>query len=298
MTAGAVARTRIAGAPITWGVCEVPGWGVQLTPARVLAEIASLGLQAVELGPPGFLASDAATIRRTLGALGLELAGGFVTAVLHRPARRDAVLAEVDAQAALLAEAGAEVLVLGAALDDRGYDRSEELDESEWTALLEGLAAIRRLAGDHGLSTALHPHYGTAVEREHQVARIVDQSDIGLCIDTGHLMVGGVDPVEVVRAAGSRVIHVHLKDVNAGLAERVRSGELGYRDAVARGMYQPLGDGDADLPAVLELLTAGAYSGWYVLEQDVVLSGEPAESDGPKAAASRSIDYLARILPR
>jgi len=38
---------KIAGAPISWGVCEVPGWGYQLTPERVLAVGACLARRAV-----------------------------------------------------------------------------------------------------------------------------------------------------------------------------------------------------------------------------------------------------------
>lgn len=289
---------KLAGAPITWGVCEVPGWGTQLSATRVLDEVASLGLTAVELGPPGFLARDARGVRETLDRHGLRLAAGFVTAVLHRPERRENVLAGIDRQAGVLAEAGAEVLVLAAALGEEGYDRSVELSEQEWDDLLEGLDDARLVGARHGLATVLHPHFGTAVERAHQVARIVNRSDIGLCIDTGHLMVGGADPVDVVRGAGSRVTHVHLKDVDADLAARVQRGELGYRDAVKRGMYRPLGDGDVDFPAVLELLTGSGYSGWYVLEQDVVLDGEPAAGNGPVAAAARSIDFLTRVLQK
>ena len=289
---------KLAGAPITWGICEVPGWGTQLGATRVLEEIASLGLSAVELGPPGFLEGDGGRVRETLDGHGLRLAAGFVTAVLHRPDQRERVLAGIDRQAALLAAAGADVLVLAAALGEEGYDRSLELSEQEWDALLDGLDDARLVGARHGLATVLHPHFGTAVERAHQVARIVNRSDIGLCIDTGHLMVGGADPVDVVRGAGTRVTHVHLKDVDATLAARVQRGELGYRDAVMRGMYRPLGDGDVDLPAVLELLTDRGYDGWYVLEQDVVLDGAPAAGNGPMAAAARSIDFLTRILPQ
>jgi inosose dehydratase len=42
-------RYKIAGAPISWGVCEVPGWGYQLGPDRVLAEMRQVGLLATEL---------------------------------------------------------------------------------------------------------------------------------------------------------------------------------------------------------------------------------------------------------
>ena len=126
--------------------------------------------------------------------------------------------------------------------------------------------------------------------------RILADSDVPLCLDTGHLVVGGADPVAVARAANGRVTHVHFKDVNAGLAAQVRAGELGYRDAVARGLYRPLGDGDVDVAGVVRLLSGAGYTGWYVLEQDVVLEQEPAEGEGPAREAARSVSYLKRIM--
>jgi inosose dehydratase len=119
---------------------------------------------------------------------------------------------------------------------------------------------------------------------------------VPLCLDTGHLLVGGADPVAMTRAAGLRIAHVHLKDVDASLAARVRAGELGYRDAVRRGMYRPLGEGDLDVLAVLELLAGLRYDGWLVLEQDVVLETEPLPGRGPAAEAARSVDFLRRVL--
>ena len=291
-------RLRLAGAPITWGVCEVPGWGAQLPPERVLREVAGLGLGAVELGPRGFLPEEPAEVARTLARHGLRLAAGFVPALLHRREHRPAALEAITAAAVTLAAAGGDVLVLAAELGNRGggYERSAELSSSEWTALLEGIDQARQVAAAHGLALALHPHYGTAVERRADVERIIARSDVPLCLDTGHLVVGGADPVEVARAANGRVVHVHFKDVDAELAGRVRAGDLGYRAAVARGLYRPLGDGDVDVRGVVRLLRSAGYAGWYVLEQDVVLEVEPADGEGPARAAARSVDYLERII--
>lgn len=287
---------RLAGAPITWGVCEVPGWGCQLAADRVLREVAGVGLRAVELGPRGFLPDDPAEVARTLRRHDLRLAAGFVPAVLHRSEQRVAALEGIAAAAATLAAAGADVLVLAAELGNGGYDRSAELTEGEWVTLAEGLSQARAVAATCGIALALHPHYGTAVERREHVERILATSDAPLCLDTGHLLVGGADPVEVARAANGRVIHVHVKDVDAALASRVRSGTLGYRDAVARGLYRPLGEGDVDVAAVVRHLRSAGYGGWYVLEQDVVLEREPAEGEGPARAAARSVDYLRRMM--
>jgi inosose dehydratase len=222
-------RLKIAGAPITWGVCEVPGWGRQLDSHRVLAEIARAGLAATELGPRGFLPDEPAETRARLAAHGLRLVAGFVPAILHRA-----------------------------------------------NLLEEQLAAV---------------------ERAPEIWRLLGMSRVSLCLDTGHLVVAGANPVDITRFARERISHVHLKDVDARLATRVRSGEIGYRDAVARGLYRALGDGDLDLVTIVRLLESIGYDGWYVLEQDTVLeAGDDASTLLDRA--SRSVRHLTQLAAR
>lgn len=286
---------KLAAAPISWGVSEVPGWGRQLDPDRVLAEISSAGLTATELGPRGFLPDDPAAIRARLAAHGLQLAAGFVPAVLHRTPVQAEQLVKVEESARTLAGAGADVLVLAARIGAAGYDASFLPSTSEWKSLQGGIAAAQEIGRRHGLTVAFHPHYGTVVEREDQVRRLLATTDVPLCLDTGHLMVAGVDPVTVARAARGRVAHVHLKDVDAALAERVRSCELGYRDAVRQGLYRPLGEGDVDLETLLDLLRDHGYAGWYVLEQDLVID---PDGDGalPLENVRHSVGFLRGLI--
>src|SRR6478735_743986 len=78
------AVNRIAGAPISWGVCEVPNWGYQLTPDRVLAEMQDVGLSATELGPDGFLPADPGQMAKVLDAHQLTAVGGFSPLLMHQ----------------------------------------------------------------------------------------------------------------------------------------------------------------------------------------------------------------------
>ena len=286
---------RVAGAPISWGVCEVPGWGYQLEPDRVLSEMAGLGLPATELGPDGYLPTDPSRLEAALADHGLGLVAGFVPAVLHEPAELEEELERVAAQADLLGAAGAEVLVLAAGTGRDGYEAGAELDASSWASLVVGIRRVIDLGSERGLAVALHPHQGTVIEGPRQVERLLESSPVSLCVDTGHLMVGGADPVALTLAARDRVAHVHLKDVSAVLAERVRAGRMGYRDAVASGMYRPLGSGDVDVGAIVSALEASDYDGWYVLEQDTVLEGAPEEGTGPVQDVAKSIAFFERF---
>jgi inosose dehydratase len=283
---------RIAGAPISWGVCEVAGWGYQLAPERVLREAAAMGLRAVELGPPGFLGADAGLVRKSLERNGLRLAAGFLAVVMHRREAVGAALDAISATARILSAAGADVLVLAADTGDGGYEASGEMRDSEWAVLAETLLAARVEGERWGLEVTLHPHYGTMIQSAAQVDRLLAVSDTHLCIDTGHLFVGGADPLGVTRSALGRVRHVHLKDVDAAIADRLRRGELSYHEAVSEGLYRPLGDGVIDIASIVALLESSGYRGWYVLEQDTVLSAEPADGDGPASVAALSLRRL------
>jgi inosose dehydratase len=296
MTSGPATR-RLAGAPISWGVCEVPGWGRQLPPDRVLAEMAGLGLTATELGPLGYLPRDPKALRAVLDAHDLSLVGGFVPLVLHEPSAQAAERTAADA-AAMLAGAGADVFVC-ALLMDADWAPPAPLDDRQFAALLEHLPAIEELVASHGLTFALHPHAGTVVESAADVERLLAATDVGWCLDTGHLLIGGCDPVAFVREHGERVVHVHLKDVDAGVAARYGAGELTLVGATQAGLFRPLGQGDASISAVLAQLDAHGYERWLVLEQDAALTGEePPVGRGPVRDVQASIDYLTNTAPR
>ena len=118
-----------------------------------------------------------------------------------------------------------------------------------------------------------------------------------MCLDTGHLLIGGTDPAELARQAPDRIAHLHLKDVDSTVAAKVQSGRLTYSEAVGRGMYRPLGKGDVDVPAIVGHLRAHGYDGWYTLEQDTILTEEPTD-EGPVADVAASAEYLRTVLRR
>jgi inosose dehydratase len=148
--------------------------------------------------------------------------------------------------------------------------------------------------------TVLHPHVGTHVETAAEVERFLADSDLALCLDTGHLLIGGADPVELARRYSDRIGHVHLTDVRAAIAEVVRAGQISYTHAVGSGLYVPLGDGDVEVSALVRMLTGAGYTGWYVLEQDTVLSNlsgdSTAEDDRPRRDIARSLAHLSASL--
>jgi inosose dehydratase len=204
---------------------------------------------------------------------------------VHDPRR------EVDRALDGLVAAGAGVLVLAASTGADGYDERPVLGEVAWKRLFDNLDRLVDRAAGRGIAACVHPHVGTVVESYDDVRRLLDGSGVPLCLDTGHLLIGGTDPAALVRDAPERVVHTHLKDVDQAWASRVQRGEVTYTAAVAGGMYRPLGTGDVDIAGIVRTLESGGYAGWYVLEQDTVLTGEP-DGEGPVQDVRSSADFL------
>lgn len=280
---------RLAGAPISWGACEVPGWGRMPDPETVLSEMAALGLRGTELGPPGFLPDDPAALAALLRRHRLRFVGGFTPLVLHEP---ELDVAAARRAIALLADGGAEVLV-AAAVQDADWSPPHPLSDGGWRNLSANARAVQSLAGEYGLTFALHPHVGTLIETDDQVQRALEVTDVGWCLDTGHLMIGGTDPAAFAARHGKRVTHVHLKDIDAPLAGQLMAGRLSLLQATRRGLFVPLGRGAAPVAETLHALDEHGYDGWLVLEQDTAITAdEPAVNSASMLAARESIQFL------
>jgi len=295
-TFGSLPDSRLAAAPISWGVCEVPGWGAQLPPERVLGEIVSLGLRATEAGPVGYLGTDRESVRSLLARYELRLLGGFLPVVLHERDGHPLAIAAARGWGATLAAAGATFLV-SALVVDLDWSPRVDLSSSHWSAIAHGLALLDETAAERGLTHVVHPHWGTLVQTRDDTLRLLERSESRLCLDTGHAVLADADPVELVRAAGERIAHVHVKDVDEAVASRLRSGELELVVAVQAGLFRPLGLGDAPVGETVRALEERGYDGWYVLEQDTALpSGEIPPGEGPIEDVRHSIEFMQSVV--
>ena len=287
---------RVASAPISWGICEVPGWGAMLPTPRVLAEMAGFGFTATELGAPGFLSTDPDEVKAELAGYGMTLMGGFTPVVLHDPAQRQATIDSATATAKLFQRAGATKFV-SAVVQDMDWSVPRPLSTDEQRHMVEMFGVIDEICEEHGLAQVLHSHVQTLVETKDDVNRVLDTCDVNWCLDTGHLAIGGVDPVQFAKEAMDRVGHVHLKDVRLDMVPPVLSREVSLMHAVQNGLFTPLGQGDVDIAGVIQALEAGGYDGWYVIEQDTALTeGLPSEGEGPVDEVRTSMQYLTDVV--
>ncbi len=284
--------SRVAAAPISWGICEAPGWGMQLPVDRVLGEAKALGIPAFEQGALGWLPTDPDAQRAKLKEYDMELLGGFVPLVLHDAAQRDAQLAEAERIAAAMSAAGGRYFVTAPvpSLDDWHHPA---LTDDEWSELLANIDRVGEICVKHGLEQVLHPHVDTIIETDADFDRFINGCSSKFCFDTGHLTIGGADVKRIAVEQFDRIGIVHLKDVDADAMRRERSGELDLMGATQAGLFPSLGDGIVPLDDVIQALEGRGYAGWYVMETDVALTeGEPPLGEGPVRGVERSLSYL------
>ena len=289
---------RMATAPISWGICEVPGWGIQLPVDRVLSEMSEMGFPSTELGSDGYLPSDPDELRSVLGQHDLGLLAAFVPAVVHDPAEADETLRRMTDMAELLQATGATYFNTSP-VTTWDWAPRRELTAAEWDHSWDMFARIEEITEAHGLIQVLHEHYGTIVETAEEIQRVVDNSAIRFVLDTAHFAVGGYDPVTFAADHADRVGLVHIKDCDLAVAERLNAGEITLMEAVQAGIFPSVGRGDLDIDSVIGSLEKSGYSGWYVLEQDVAITGdEPVAGSGPIEGVRESVDYLKALEGR
>jgi inosose dehydratase len=288
--------SRVQSAPISWGICEVPGWGAMLPTPRVLAEMSAMGMTATELGAPGFLPTDPDEVKAELAEYGMTLMGGFTPVVLHDAAQRQATIDSATATAKLFQRAGATKFI-SAVVQDWDWSIPRPLNVDEQKHMVEMFGVIDEICVEHGLQQVLHSHVQTVVETKDDINRVLDTCDVNFCLDTGHMAIGGQDPVAFAKEAMERVGHVHLKDVRLDMVPPVLRREVTLMAATQAGLFTPLGQGDVDILGVVQTLEAAGYQGWYVIEQDTAITdGLPAEGEGPVTQMRTSMQYLTDVV--
>ncbi len=288
--------SRVASAPISWGICEVPGWGAMLPTDRVLAEMSGLGLRATEIGAPGFLPDQPEKLKDQLGEFGMSLIGGFTPVVLHDKNQKQATIDWATKTADLFQKAGATHFVSSPVVD---WDWSipTALSAEEFGHMMEMFGVVDDICAERGLTQVLHPHLQTVVETDADVKRVFDNCDVKWCLDTGHMTIGGVDTVKFANESADRVGHVHLKDVNMQIAPEVLARQTSIMNGVQKGLFTPLGQGDVPIAQIIVALENAGYNGWYVIEQDTAITGAvPANGQGPVESVSQSINYLKDVV--
>jgi inosose dehydratase len=266
-------RWPLAIAPILWNNDDLPELAPPVPFERVLDEMAEAGYEGTELATNA--PRDAGLLRDQLERRGLRLAGAFL-ALDFFSSPMDSELEGAGLLARLLRDAGAGVLVAGLAahpqrMASAGGSRQPATTGAQYQQIATGLERVGERCRQENIVLAFHNHAGTFVETPEELEELCQRADpalVQLCLDVGHLVVGGGDPAQAIRRYGQRVAYIHLKDVDPRVLERLRSGEGGFLDGLRWRVFCELGSGCLDLAGVVGALRQQGFEGWVVLEQD------------------------------
>ena len=295
---------RVANAPCSWGVLEFNSEAKSAPYSQVLDEIAATGYTGTELGDWGFMPTDPAALHGETSRRNLRLIAAFVPVALANASAHAPGIATAVKTARLLRDAdGPDAFIVLS--DDNGSVPAREaragritagdgLDAQQWTTFAAGADAVAKAVKDEtGLRTVFHPHCAGYVETASEIDELMKRTDpsrLGLCLDTGHLVYAGADPLQVLADHQSRIWHVHFKDCDPAVAQHARDQGLGYLAAVRSQLFCELGRGSVDFAAVRDALANVNYDGWIVVEQDVFPGyGSPRESAARNRQFLRSI---------
>jgi inosose dehydratase len=282
-------------APDSWGVW-FPEDPRQVPWTQFLDEASRAGYGWIELGPFGYLPTDAEQLQDELGVRNLRLAGGTMSAGLHRGREAfEEALHEARRVAALVAALGACHLVLLPEMY-RDLDGKQvyaaELSRDEWENLVTGASSLSRaVAEEYGVRVEFHPHADSHVDNQERVERFLDDTageGVSLCLDTGHVAYCGGSSAQIVERYPERIGYVHLKAVDPAVAEVVRREGIGFAEAVRRGVMVELPNGEPAIEPLLEKLERLGVDIFTIVEQDMF----PCDPDVPLPIATRTREYL------
>jgi inosose dehydratase len=296
-------RVVVANAPVSYGAFEIT---VDIDPnvpgaVTLLDAVASAGYAGVDLGPVGYLGTGAVLAHR-LRSRSLGLAGGYLELPFSQPGEMPAALAGLGALLDVFdavrdgAERPKPTLADAGSPERSRYpgraalDRSVGLDHVGWRRFADGLARAADLCRTRGYEPTFHHHTATFVEAQWEIERMLELTDVGLCLDTGHLLLGRGDPLSAVHDWSTRINHVHLKDARTAILEEIVSEAAPVQEIWRRQAFCALGQGDIALGAVLDALGEIGYTGWLVVEQDIL--PDPKHPEQSVIDQRRNREYL------
>ncbi len=290
---------QLGNAPVSWGIYEFEEIAPKYPYTRVLDEIADTGYTGTELGPWNYLPTDPEVLRAELDKRGLRLLSAYIPINFVDPAAVEASEAHALEVARLLAMLNGVALVLAdesgrvpELVARAGRRIGSALNRDQWDTFADGVnRTARRIFDATGLKVVFHHHCAGHVETPEEVRHLMDRADadlVGLCLDTGHYHYGGGNALKAVEEYGERVRYLHLKDCDPGIRDMVLREKMDYFAATAAGIFCELGKGEVDFDAVIAAVQKHGYSGWAIVEQDILTN----DLDAPRTSARRNREYL------
>jgi len=283
--------------PLSWTNDVLAELGGDIPLETCLKDAADIGYEGMELGRK--FPREGRQLLSILSNYGLRLIGGWHSGFLSERSADEEWRAAAD-HVRLLKDCGSQVLVYGecglmtgASPWDEPLSKGPTLKELDLSVYAGKLGEFSTRLKETGITLAYHCHLKMVVEKAEEIDAFCEATseDVGLLLDTGHAYAAGADYAEILRKFGSKVVHIHLKDVRRGALDRARKNDWSFNSAVRAGMFTVPGDGDIDFSAVGEFIRTSGYRGWLVVEAEQ----DPAKAP-PKLYAEKAYHFIRKLI--
>ncbi|MBD1556137.1 TIM barrel protein [Vibrio sp. S9_S30] len=265
-------QITLATCPCSWGVWypkdhQQPSW------RKFLDEANLSGYRTIELGPYGYLPTDISELKYELEAHNLKVCSTAHMSDLIVPNALNNLRTDISHICPTLEALEARYFVFmdGDSLYQHPSDRN--LNLNDWKHVIKVISESAKIVREeYGLDYVFHPHISTCIENEHQIIRLLNDTDpdyVNLCFDTGHHLYTGGIPEDFIKEYGSRIRYYHLKDMSSAIRDKVKLKNLSDDEAFELGVMVPLGEGNVNFAAVKAELDRQNFCGYAVIEQDI-----------------------------
>jgi inosose dehydratase len=284
--------------PTLWWNDDFPFMDIGVTFEQCISEMALAGYQGCSVGHK--YPTDIEVLKQALELRGLRVSEPWVSTYFTIKDMEEHTLSTFQRQLQFIKSLGGTDIVLaelgGSAhpLPVAVFSNRAIFNDGQWDKLCDGLNRLGEIAGAAGMRLCYHHHMGTGVMTRADVDRLMAGTDpalVNLLYDTGHIFFAGDDPVELAQAYGSRIKHVHLKDVRADVAKRAREENMSFQEAIEAGVFTVPGDGSIDFVPIFDALARAGFEGWLVVEAEQ----DPAKAT-PLEYALKGRRYLREML--
>ncbi|ESQ91858.1 myo-inosose-2 dehydratase [Asticcacaulis benevestitus] len=286
---------RFGVSPIAWINDDMPELGAETSLQQVLQDAQAIGFVGIELG--GRFPKAPESLKPLLDTYSLDLVGGWYSAsLLTRTAQEE--IEALKPHLALLKAMNCSVFIIAETSNAIHGQRETPLQvrphltEAEWRIFGQRLTEVADYIYAQGLKFAYHYHLGTVVQDNQDLAAFFAFTGprVGITLDTGHAVLGGIDPFDVIDHHADRIQHVHAKDIRQSIFDETAGQSDSFLNGVLAGMFTVPGDGSIDFARLFSALANIGYDGWIIVEAEQ----DPKRAD-PRLYAQRGLDTLKHL---
>ena len=172
-------------------------------------------------------------------------------------------------------------------------DHKRKIHNDDWGKIMKNIIEIQTLVeNEYGLKVHFHPHVGTFIEYEHQIDKLLNDTNISLCFDTGHHAFWNQDPLSYLKKVIDRVGYIHLKNVNDDIRQQVWYRKISIEQSYDMGVMSPLEHGYINIPNIITFLLKNEFNGFCIIEQDP----ENTVGFNPDKLAKNNLSFVEKII--